>query len=165
MEFIVLRLIQLSKRELGVLNELYYNILQEKSKWLSKSVRLLEKERILIHELIQIERDKQEEYTVLSRKMDCHEHSTDERVMLKKMLESNLTRQNRLLHKLVHELLVVVKKISAKNTCVQIIVDEFLSREVETVTFDQILPYLSSVTPSENSHLPEQTSISSVHSN
>jgi hypothetical protein len=165
MEFILLRLIQLSKRELRVLNDLFLCMNCESDHWSGVDTGEADKERLLINELIQIERDKREEYSALSRKIDDRECFFDEEYVLKKLTEFNLTRQNQLIEKLGDELLSIVKKISAVNTQFQTIVDENMSKEVETISLAQVLPYLPSQLSSKNSRIEVATPPLSLHSN
>ena len=165
MEFILLRLIQLSKRELGVINELYFHLNREETVSVLFHDGLPGKERMLINELIQIERDKREEYTALSRKINCEDCITEEQHILKKMIEYTLVSQDRLHQKLGEELWVVIKEISSKNTSFQLLVDELTTYEVHTVSVDQVLPYISTLDSAQNLHSEMQISISPFPAN
>ena len=161
----MLRLIQLSKRELRVLNELFFILKHENRERSIGGEEALNKERLLINELIQIERDKREEYLAISQEMDCQECPRDEKLVLKSLAKYFVGCQNRLLDKLGDELLSVIAEISIKNTHFQMMLDEQINKEVETITLDQVLPYLPSIKPVENIRSETNPSINQIHSN
>jgi len=165
MEFILLRLIQLSKRELQVLDELYMSLNYEDRIGASTEAGLVHKDRLLINELIQIERDKREEYSAFFRDNDCENYLSEEMYLIKKIFEFNLKHPDTLIEKLSYELLRLVKKISTRNGQFQSMADAFQCQEIETIAVDQISPYLSTQPRTERGRLGHPATLPLKHSN
>lgn len=165
MEFILLRLIQLSKRELLVLDELFVRLNYENRVGAPVEAGLVHKDHLLINELIQIERDKREEYSAFFRNNDCENYLSDELYLIDKIFEYNRHHPNALIGKLSEELLRLVKRIQSRNGQFQSMVDTFQCQDIETIAVAQTFPYLPMQSKTEKNRPGHPATFPLKHSN
>lgn len=142
MEFILYRLIQLTKRELNITNEIYANLIlfNERSQPEQALEQLSHKKR-LAKKVVEINRDKKEEYQALAKILNLGHHEWTTKTFVSRFYQK-MDKSNYLLNMLFQNLYLTNQRVERRNSNIKNLMNSafmFQEEEISVITeIDQI---------------------------